>query len=78
MVRDAKYRIDQGLNDILTFIHAYRDALVREAGSAKVEGIVHAAYGLTLHLSELGTTSELPRFQAGCSTWHTAEPVSAR
>ena len=31
IVLDAKYRIDQGLNDALSSIHAYRDALVREA-----------------------------------------------
>src|SRR5262249_34568932 len=30
IVLDAKYRIDQGLNDALSSIHSYRDALVRE------------------------------------------------
>jgi hypothetical protein len=47
IVLDAKYRIDDGLNDALSSIHTYRDALVREAG--KIEGIVTAAYLLTPH-----------------------------
>jgi hypothetical protein len=44
IVLDAKYRIEQGLNDALSSIHAYRDALVREVDSGNVEGIVSAAY----------------------------------
>jgi hypothetical protein len=53
IVLDAKYRIDEGLNDALSSIHTYRDALVREAVSGKVEGIVTAAYLLTPHLPAL-------------------------
>jgi hypothetical protein len=53
IVLDAKYRIDQGLNDALSSIHAYRDALVHEADSGKVEGIVSAAYLLTPHIPHL-------------------------
>lgn len=53
IVLDAKYRIDDGLNDALSSIHTYRDALVREAESGTVEGIVTAAYLLTPHLPEL-------------------------
>jgi PD-(D/E)XK nuclease superfamily protein len=49
IVLDAKYRIDDGLNDALSSIHTYRDALVREAESGKIEGIVTAAYLLTPH-----------------------------
>ena len=52
IVLDAKYRIDQGLNDALSSSHTYRDALVREASGA-VEGIVTAAYLLTPHTPKL-------------------------
>lgn len=55
IVFDAKYRIDEGLNDALSSIHTYRDALVREAESGKVEGIVTATYLLTPHLPALRT-----------------------
>lgn len=53
IVLDAKYRIDEGLNDALGSIHTYRDALVREAASGAPEGIVSAAYLLTPHLPVL-------------------------
>ncbi|QCO03093.1 DUF2357 domain-containing protein [Azospirillum argentinense] len=53
IVLDAKYRIDEGLNDALSSIHTYRDALVREAASGAAEGIVTAAYLLTPHLPVL-------------------------
>jgi hypothetical protein len=53
IVLDAKYRIDDGLNDALSSIHTYRDALVREAVSGAVEGVVTAAYLLTPHLPAL-------------------------
>jgi hypothetical protein len=53
IILDAKYRIDDGLNDALSSIHTYRDALVREATSGKVEGIVTAAYLLTPHVPVL-------------------------
>jgi hypothetical protein len=49
IVLDAKYRINDGLNDALTSIHTYRDALVQEAKSGEIEGIVTAAYLLTPH-----------------------------
>lgn len=52
IVLDAKYRIDDGLNDALSSIHTYREALVREAASGSVEGIVAAAYLLTPHVPE--------------------------
>jgi hypothetical protein len=44
IVLDAKYRIDEGLSEALNSIHTYRDALVRECGSGKIEGFVNAAY----------------------------------
>ena len=47
IVLDAKYRIDDALNDALSSIHTYRDALVREVESGRPEGIVTAAYLLT-------------------------------
>ena len=53
IVLDAKYRIEEGLNEALNSIHTYRDALVREAGTGAVEGIVVAAYLLAPHLPDL-------------------------
>ncbi|QSQ52107.1 DUF2357 domain-containing protein [Xanthomonas translucens pv. undulosa] len=50
IVLDAKYRIDEGLNDALSSIHTYRDALVQEAESGEIAGIVTAAYLLTPHV----------------------------
>lgn len=55
IVLDAKYRINDGLNDALNSIHTYRDALVREAETGKTEGIVTAAYLLTPHIPGVGT-----------------------
>lgn len=52
IVLDAKYRIDEGLNDALSSIHTYRDALVCEAGGG-VKGIVSAAYLLAPHVPDL-------------------------
>jgi PD-(D/E)XK nuclease superfamily len=53
IVLDAKYRISEGLNEAINSIHTYRDALVEEVGSGKVEGFVTAAYLLTPHIPEL-------------------------
>lgn len=53
IVLDAKYRIDEALNDALSSIHTYRDALVQEAASGVVEGVVAAAYILTPHSPRL-------------------------
>ncbi|WP_234264952.1 DUF2357 domain-containing protein [Hydrogenophaga sp. NFH-34] len=50
IVLDAKYRINDGLNDALNSIHTYRDALVQEVASGRTEGIVTAAYLLTPHM----------------------------
>jgi hypothetical protein len=50
IVLDAKYRIEEGLNDALGSIHTYRDALVQETESGAISGIVTAAYLLTPHL----------------------------
>jgi hypothetical protein len=52
IVLDAKYRINDGLNEALNSIHTYRDALVREAGG-DTESIVTAAYLLTPHVPDL-------------------------
>lgn len=54
IVLDAKYRIDDGLNDALNSIHTYRDALVRSAAGGSVEGIVSAAYLLAPYVPVLG------------------------
>jgi hypothetical protein len=50
IVLDAKYRINDGLNNALNSIHTYRDALVKEVASGRTEGIVTAAYLLTPHV----------------------------
>lgn len=50
IVLDAKYRINDGLNEALNSIHNYRDALVREAATGRTEGIVTSAYLLTPHV----------------------------
>jgi len=55
IVLDAKYRINDGLNDALNSIHTYRDALVQEAEGGNIEGIVTAAYLLTPHTPVLGS-----------------------
>ncbi|MGN6237035.1 DUF2357 domain-containing protein [Dyella sp.] len=54
IVLDAKYRIDDGLNDAISSIHTYRDALVQETESTGIVGIVTAAYLLTPHAPDLG------------------------
>lgn len=46
IVLDAKYRIEQGLNDALSSIHTYRDALVTEE-EGRITGLVGAAYLLS-------------------------------
>jgi hypothetical protein len=55
IVLDAKYRIDDGLNDALSSIHTYRDALVQEASGGRPDGIVTAAYLLTPHVPVMGS-----------------------
>ena len=52
IVLDAKYRINDGLNDALNSIHTYRDALVRQVAGGGTESIVTAAYLLTPHVPE--------------------------
>jgi len=54
IVLDAKYRINEGLNDALNSIHTYRDALVQEADTGLIEGVVTSAYLLTPHVPVLG------------------------
>lgn len=53
IVMDAKYRVDSGLNDALSSIHTYRDALVQETSGGQIEGIVTAAYLLTPYIPDL-------------------------
>lgn len=52
VILDAKYRIASDLNDALTSIHTYRDALVKEA-DGEIDGIVKGAYLLTPHIPNL-------------------------
>lgn len=52
IVLDAKYRIDEALNDALSSVHTYRDALVCKSAGA-LKGIVSAAYLLAPHIPEL-------------------------
>lgn len=63
IILDAKYRINEGLNDALSSIHTYRDALVREVHDGTVEAIVRAAYLLTPFVPAIGAdyrTTSLP------------------
>ena len=53
IVLDAKYRMEDGLTEALNSIHTYRDALVQEAETGAVEGIVTAAYLLAPHIPEM-------------------------
>jgi len=53
IVLDAKYRMEDGLTEALNSIHTYRDALVHEAETGVVEGIVTAAYLLAPHVPEM-------------------------
>lgn len=55
IVLDAKYRINNGLNEALNSIHTYRDALVQETSCGQIEDIVTAAYLLTPHIPNLST-----------------------
>lgn len=50
IVLDAKYRIEDRLTEALNSIHTYKDALVHEAETGAVEGIVTAAYLLAPHV----------------------------
>ncbi len=59
IVLDAKYRIDTALNDAISSIHTYRDALVEDAGRGDFPRIVEAAYLLTPHIPDAGS----PDFQ---------------
>lgn len=56
IILDSKYRVEQGLNDALSSIHMYRDALVQELPSGKPKGIVAAAYLLTPYVPEFGAS----------------------
>jgi hypothetical protein len=55
IVLDAKYRIESGLNDALSSIHAYRDALVHEDVKGSLAGVVKAAYLLAPSLPSIET-----------------------
>lgn len=55
IVLDAKYRVDQQLNDAVGSLHMYRDAIVREAVSGKLPNrAVKGAYLVTPHLPDAG------------------------
>ncbi|MGV3483328.1 MAG: DUF2357 domain-containing protein [Planctomycetaceae bacterium] len=47
VVLDAKYRVEQQLNDAIGDIHTYRDALVEAASEGGIQRIVSAAYILS-------------------------------
>jgi hypothetical protein len=49
LVLDAKYRVNQGINDALSSIHTYRDALVEETTTG-IRNIVQGAYLVSPHL----------------------------
>lgn len=47
LILDAKYRVEAGLNDALSSIHMYRDALVSEENNNTIKRIVTGAYLIT-------------------------------
>lgn len=53
VVLDAKYRIDDGLNESLSSIHMYRDALVGLGPGGDLRGLVVAAYLVSPQLPKL-------------------------
>lgn len=60
IVLDAKYRIEGGLNDAVSSIHTYRDALVEQMGDTGPSGhrrTVQAAFVLT---PQIGTEDDKP------------------
>ncbi|WP_374566064.1 DUF2357 domain-containing protein [Ideonella sp.] len=57
IVLDAKYRVEEALNDAIASIHMYRDAIVEDDDVAGVRRVVRAAYVLTPHLPATPTTS---------------------
>lgn len=58
IVLDAKYRINEGLNDATGSIHVYRDAIVKANAKNELESIVTAAYLVTPHTADLRATFE--------------------
>jgi hypothetical protein len=54
IVLDAKYRINEGLNDAVASIHMYRDALVEADAAGDVERIVVAAYLMSPSVPGIG------------------------
>jgi hypothetical protein len=56
IVLDAKYRIDQQLNDAVATIHMYRDALVEPHEDSGIRQIVVAAYLLSPHAPTLSAS----------------------
>jgi hypothetical protein len=49
IVLDAKYRIESGLNEAISSIHMYRDALVHGDSEGGISGVVVGAYLLSPH-----------------------------
>jgi hypothetical protein len=54
IVLDAKYRIGRDLNDALSSVHMYRDALVTPAGDDGLQSIVTAAYLISPEAPAIG------------------------
>jgi predicted component of viral defense system (DUF524 family) len=56
VVLDAKYRIKSGLNDAISSIHMYRDALVEGDDTGSISAIVVGAYLLTPHKPDINSS----------------------
>ncbi|CAM9288960.1 unnamed protein product [Ectocarpus sp. 12 AP-2014] len=56
IVLDAKYRIEKNINEAISSIHMYRDALVEEDDNG-IRGLVSGAYLLSPFLPELSESS---------------------
>jgi predicted component of viral defense system (DUF524 family) len=70
IVFDAKYRINEDLNEAINSIHTYRDALVREAETGKIEGVV--SYLLSPATPALNATIASPDCPDDCFILNTA------
>jgi len=52
LILDAKYRVDAGLNEALSSVHTYRDAIVREKEDGSIVRLVSGSFLLSPHDAE--------------------------
>jgi hypothetical protein len=69
IVLDAKYRVEQALNDAISSIHMYRDALVEAESVPGVRRVVDAAYVIT-PFAPVGLTDDFKRTDVPARFFH--------